>query len=103
MLALIAKYCRGTLTSCRVKSATASVTLEVFGFLMGDENLQIIEVTLAVVAPRPSEDLLDVRILSLALAHIAGRLWMIELITIRFLSSKEVETGLSRAEWCDGL
>jgi len=61
-------------TSCRVQSATASVTLEVFGFLMRDENLQIIEVTLAVVAPRPSEDLLDIGVLSLALAHAAGQL-----------------------------
>jgi hypothetical protein len=61
-------------TSCCVQSAAASVTLEVFGFLMRDENLQIIEVTLTVVAPRPSEDLLDIGVLSLALAHVAGRL-----------------------------
>ena len=62
------------LTSRRVQSTAASVALEVFGFLMGDENLQIIKVTLAVVAPRPGEDLLDVGILSLAFAHVAGRL-----------------------------
>lgn len=65
------------LTSRRIQSAAASVTLEVFGLLMGDENLQIIKVTLAVVTPRSSEDLLDVGILSLALAHVDDRSGMI--------------------------
>jgi hypothetical protein len=37
---------------------------------MRDENLQIIEVTLAVVAPWPSEDLLNIGVLSLALAQV---------------------------------
>ena len=41
---------------------------------MRDENLQIIEVTLTVVAPWSSEDLFDIGVLSLALAHAAGRL-----------------------------
>ena len=107
MLAFTAKCCEGLmLASCRIQSAAASVTLEVFGFLMGDENLQVIKVTLAVVAPRPSEDLLDVGVLSLALAHVAGWDVMIELIAVSFPSRNQlrfdkVKAGLSRSMRCD--
>jgi hypothetical protein len=34
------------LTSCCVQSSTASFAFEVFSFLMGDKNFQIIEITL---------------------------------------------------------
>jgi hypothetical protein len=50
-----------------------------FRFLMGYENLQIIKVTLAVVAPWPGEDFFDIGILPLALTHVADRSWMIEI------------------------
>lgn len=39
------------LTSRSIQSAIAVVTLEMLSFLMRDENLQVIEVTFAVVAP----------------------------------------------------
>lgn len=38
-------------TSCSIQSAIAVVTLEMLSFLMRDEDLQVIEVTFAVVAP----------------------------------------------------
>ena len=56
-------------TSRSVQSSTASFTLEVFGFLMGDEDLEIVEVTLAVVTPWSADDLLYVRSTALLLAH----------------------------------
>ena len=39
------------LTSSSVQSAIAVVTLEMLSFLVRDEDLQVIEVTFAVVAP----------------------------------------------------
>lgn len=36
---------------------------------MGDENFQVIEITLTVIAPRPSEQLLDIGVTALLLAH----------------------------------
>jgi hypothetical protein len=42
---------KALLTSSCVQSASASFTLKVLGLLVGDENLQIVKVTLTVVAP----------------------------------------------------
>jgi len=63
--------------SCGTQSAAASFALEVLGLLMVDENLEVVEVALAVVTPRPSKDLLDVRVIALLLRHRA-RLWKVD-------------------------
>ena len=44
------------LTSGGIQSATTSLTLEVLGFLMQGQNLQVIKVTLTIVAPRTSQE-----------------------------------------------
>lgn len=41
-------------TSGCVEPPPASLAFEVFRFLVGDEDLQVVEVALAVVAPRSS-------------------------------------------------
>lgn len=56
------------LTSCSVQSAPTFVTLEVLGSLVQGEDLQVVEITLAVVAPWPLQELLQGRTTSL-LAH----------------------------------
>ena len=40
-----------------------------FGLLVVDEHLLIIEITFTVIAPRSAEDFLDVRVIALLLAH----------------------------------
>lgn len=60
---------RRRLTSCSAQSATASFALEVFGFLMIDENLQVIEIALTVVAPWSGEDLIQVGMVALLFGH----------------------------------
>lgn len=42
------------------------------GLLVVDQDLEVVEVALAVVAPRAVEDLLDVGVVSLLLAHGVG-------------------------------
>lgn len=56
-------------TTCRVQSSGTSLTLEVFGLLMIDENLKVVEVSLAVITPWPCERLFDIRMLALAFTH----------------------------------
>lgn len=56
-------------TSCSIESSVASLALEMLCFLMLNQDAQIVEVALAVIAPRSSEDILDVGVLSLLLAH----------------------------------
>ena len=41
----------GRRTSGRVEPASTAVAFEVFGFLVGDENLEVVKVALAVVTP----------------------------------------------------
>jgi hypothetical protein len=53
------------LTTSRIQTSTAAVAFEMLRFLMRDEDFEIIEVTLAVIAPRPTKDLLNVRVTSL--------------------------------------
>lgn len=60
----------GAFTSCGVQAATAALALEVLGFLVVYQDFEIVEITLAVVAPRTSQDLLDVRVISLLFAHV---------------------------------
>lgn len=74
-------------TSSRVKPLAASVAFEVFRLLVGDEELEIFKVAFAcierlaemderrssgltVVAPWTSEDVLDVGVAALLLAHL---------------------------------
>lgn len=47
------------LTSSCIQSAIAVVTLEMFCFLVRDEDLQVVKVTFAVVAPRTVQELLE--------------------------------------------
>lgn len=58
-----------TLTACRVKSSPTSLAFEVLSLLMIDEDFEIVKVSLTVVAPWPTKNLLDVRMLALGLAH----------------------------------
>ena len=51
-------------TACRVQSPCTSLTLEVFGLLMIDEDFEVVEVPLAVIAPWPCEGLFDIRVLA---------------------------------------
>lgn len=60
------------ITSCGVEAATAALAFEVLGLLVVDQDLEVVEVALAVVAPRTSKDLLDVGVISLLLAHVDG-------------------------------
>ena len=57
------------LTAGRVESPPTSLALEMLRFLMIDQDLQIIEVALAIVTPGPCNDFLNVWMLSLWLAH----------------------------------
>jgi hypothetical protein len=47
------------LTSSSIQSAIAVVTLEMFCFLMRDEDLQVVKVTFAVIAPWALQELLE--------------------------------------------
>jgi hypothetical protein len=57
----------------------------VFGFLVRDKDLEVVEVALAVVTPWPLDCILSARILlairvSLALLrHLCGRLWVVKI------------------------
>lgn len=59
-------------TSCGIESTPTSLALEMFGFLMQGKNLQIVEVALAVVAPWPSQKLVQCGATSL-LSHCGDR------------------------------
>ena len=59
-------------TSCGVQPSTASFAFEVFGLLMADENLEIIEIAFAVVAPWSRKDLFDIGVVALFLGHLVG-------------------------------
>ena len=61
--------CRKLHTTCRVQSSCTSLALEVFCLLMVDEDFEVVEIPLAVIAPGPSQDLLDVRVLALRFTH----------------------------------
>lgn len=56
------------LTSGGIQSASASVAFEVLGLLMQCKNLEVVEITLAVVAPWSFQDLVERGTTSL-LAH----------------------------------
>ena len=56
-------------TACRIQSSCTSLALEVFCLLMVDEDLEVVEIPLAVITPGPCEDLLDIRVLALRFTH----------------------------------
>ena len=60
---------KGLRTACRIQPPRASLTLEVLGLLVIDQNFEIVKVALAVIAPRPGKSLFDVRVLALRLTH----------------------------------
>ena len=60
---------RGLRTACRVQPPRASLTLEVLGLLVIDENLEVVKVALAIIAPRSGKSLFNVRMLALCFAH----------------------------------
>lgn len=57
------------LTSSCIQPSSASLAFEMLRFLMVDQDLQIIKVTLTVVAPWPREDLFDVWVVALLFGH----------------------------------
>ena len=57
------------LTASCVEPPPTSLALEMLRFLVVDEDLQIIEVALTVIAPRPRKDFFKIWMLSLGLAH----------------------------------
>lgn len=58
-------------TSSGVQPTTASVTPEVLCFLMTNENIQVIEVAFAVIAPRARKDVFELYVGSFLLRHFA--------------------------------
>lgn len=56
-------------TACRIQPSCTSLALKVFCLLMVDENLEVVEIPLAVITPGPCKDLLDVRVLALRFTH----------------------------------
>jgi hypothetical protein len=58
------------LTSRGVKSPATSFTFEVLRLLMVDEYFLVIKIPLAVIAPRPAENLFNIRVAALLLAHL---------------------------------
>lgn len=56
-------------TSSGVQSATTSFTFEVLSFLVGYQNLQVIEIALTVIAPGSGKELLDVWMTALLLSY----------------------------------
>ena len=56
-------------TSSSIQSASTSLAFEVLGFLMQSENLEIVKVTLTVIAPRSSQDLIQGGTTTLLLSH----------------------------------
>ena len=57
------------LTASCVEPSPTSLALEMLRFLVVDQDLQIVEVALTVIAPRPCKDFFKIWMLSLGLAH----------------------------------
>jgi hypothetical protein len=68
-LAHVLDHVRQSPTSCGVESSAASVAFEVFRLLMINQYFLVVEISLAVVAPWPAENLVDVWMTTLLLAH----------------------------------
>lgn len=60
------------ITSCSIQSPVTAIAFVVLGLLMGDQNLHVVKIALAVVAPWTREDVLDVWVVSLLFGHFAG-------------------------------
>jgi hypothetical protein len=57
-------------TSSCIQAATAPIALEVLGLLVRDEDFEVVEVTLAVEAPRALELLLEIGVPLALLGHL---------------------------------
>lgn len=62
------------LTTRGIQPSATSFALEVLRLLMIDKHFLVIEIALAVVAPWPAENLLDIGMTTLLLAHSVGKL-----------------------------
>jgi hypothetical protein len=62
----------GAFTSSCVQPPPTSVALEMLCLLMRNQELEIFKISLAVVTPWSRQELLDVGLLSLLLAHLGG-------------------------------
>jgi hypothetical protein len=56
-------------TTCRIEPSTTSFAFEVLRLLMIDEDLEVIEVAFAVVAPGSRKDFFDIGVVALFLRH----------------------------------
>ena len=52
-----------------VEASAAAIAFVVLGLLMIDQDFEVIEIALTIVAPRSREDLVDLRVLPLVLPH----------------------------------
>lgn len=59
-------------TSGRVQSSPTAIAFEVFGFLVRNENLEIVEVALAVIAPGSLQLLVEVGVPLSLFGHFGG-------------------------------
>lgn len=82
------RYNDGVHTSCSVQASSTAVAFEVLCLLMRNKELQILEVSLAIVAPRPRQQLLDVGVAALLLSHGGGSRWWIGIGTKQCLCLK---------------
>jgi hypothetical protein len=60
------------LTSGSIQPSATSFALEVLRFLMIDEHFLVIEVAFTIVAPWPAENLINIGVAALLLAHAVG-------------------------------
>lgn len=61
-------------TTGGIQSPTASFTFKMLGFLVGDEDLHVVEVALTVIAPWSREDFFGIWVASLLFGHFGGQL-----------------------------
>jgi hypothetical protein len=57
------------LTSSSVQPPSTSFALEMLGLLMRNENLEIIEISFAIITPRPSKQFFQIGMTALLLDH----------------------------------
>jgi hypothetical protein len=68
------------LTSSSVQPPSTSFTLEMLGLLMRNENLEIIEISFAIITPRPSKQFFQIRMTALLFDHCGEELGGPELL-----------------------
>lgn len=70
-------------TSCSVQPPSTAVAFEMFGFLVRDEDLKVVEVALAIIAPGPFELLVEIGVSLALFRHLCGRNIRVRLRTWR--------------------